>query len=237
MTKEELQRGVSRLLGEYTELVVDYGHGRETPGKYYEFTDHGGLICREWITNRMTAARVIKAMVNAGRRVFDVVADRYWEADDVNAPDWSWMKLESSDPPLSARCRRANKHPDGLGISFHSNAVGYSNKGPSLSARGATMYTSPGNTDSDIIAEWLYIEFVWAFAKQPVFMRKGDLRDGDHDMEARFAMLTKTAGTWVLPEMLFFVNIDDARFLLSDQGQKVISRAYVDALLPFVQAA
>ncbi len=237
MNKEQLLRGVSLLMNSYTELVVDYGHGRETPGKYYEFADHDGLVCREWITNRMTAARVIEQMVNSGRRVYDVVADRYWTEADVNAPDWGWMKLESSDPPLSARYRRANEHRHGLGISFHSNAVGYSNKGPSLSARGGCIYTSPGNTDSDVIAEWMYIEFVWAFAKESVFIQKGDLSDGDHDREARFAMLTKTAGTWVLPEMLFFVNIEDARFLLSDHGQRVISGAYVDALLPFVEKA
>ena len=65
-------------------------------------------------------------------------------------------------------------------------------------------------------------------------MLDGDTRDGDHDMEARFWMLTKTKAPAVLGEMLFFVNIDDARYLMSEHGQQVIAQAYFDGIVGYL---
>jgi len=212
---------------------IDYGHGEDTPGKRYKFTDHGGLECREYMTNRMTAARLIKLLVEADIPVFDVVANRTWEKSDVRAADWCWHKLEQSDVPLATRVARANRRTRYLVLSIHSNAVGYKNVGPSLDARGACFYTSRGQTGSDIIADAMHDAFTTAFLREPVYVRRGEMDDGDHDYEANFYMLKKTVGYAVLGEVLFFVNIDDARYLLSDHGQDVIARAYFDAVESF----
>ena len=217
----------------YTTLVLDYGHGSDTPGKRYRFTDHDDFECREYMTNRLTAAILIPMLVEKGYRVYDCVADRYWTADDIQG-DWCWHQLEQSDVPLSIRTLRANRISRSMVLSLHSNAVGYSNVGPSLKPRGGVMYTSPGETRSDAIAEALWHSFTKAFEDEPVFMRGGDTRDGDHDMEARFWMLTKTRAPAVLGEMLFFVNIDDARYLMSEHGQQVIAQAYFDGIVGYL---
>ena len=50
-------------------------------------------------------------------------------------------------------------------------------------------------------------------------------------------MLTKTVAPAVLGEMLFFVNIDDARYLMSDHGQDVIAHTYYSGIAPYIRAA
>ena len=219
----------------YEGIVVDYGHGIDTPGKYYKFTDHQGFECREWITNRMTAARFIKFCVLDNRAHYDCVADKVWTRTEVLASDWSWKKLYQKDVPLATRAARANTRSRWPLLSFHSNAIGYANEGPSLNARGGCMYTSPGQTAADKIAESIYSAFVKSFKSEPVFMQRGDLSDGDHDREARFSMLTKTIAPAILGEMLFFVNINDARYLMSARGQDVIAYAYYTGIAPYIR--
>jgi hypothetical protein len=216
-------------------VVVDYGHGEDTPGKRYKFTDHGGLECREYMTNRMTAAHLIRLLVLlAGVPVYDCVAGRMWEAKDVQEAGWCWHRLEPRDTPLSTRVRRANERPSWLVVSLHSNAVGMVNEGPSLPARGGVIYTSRGQTSSDEVATAVHKAFVEAFEDEPVSMRHGDWSDGDPDEEADFYMVRKTRGACILGEMLYFVNVDDARYLLSEWGQQTIAWAYYEGLLPFL---
>lgn len=218
----------------YEAIVIDYGHGAETPGKRYRFTDYGNFECREYITNRITAALLIEKLLRAGHRVFDCVAKREWTLADLDA-SWSWGRLEQRDIALASRVMYANSIPHSFVLSLHSNAVGYKNVGPSLTARGGSMYTSPGQTKSDEIAEILHMTFTDAFQDEPVFMLKGQMQDGDHDYEARFTMLTKTKAPAVLGEMLFFVNIHDARYLMSRTGQEVIAQAYYDGVSAFLE--
>lgn len=219
---------------QYPGIVIDYGHGKQVAGKYYVFTDHNDFEVREWITNRMTAARVIRLCVLGNRPHYDCVADKIWTREEVLSPDWGWERLCADDIPLSTRTNRANQRPDWIVLSLHSNAVGYTNKGPSQSARGGVMYTSPGQTDADPIAQSIHNAFVRAFGSEPVHMRSGDTRDGDNDMEAKFWMVRKTKGPAVLGEMLFFVNIDDARYLMSSHGQDVIAHAYYGGVAAFI---
>ena len=221
----------------YDGVCIDYGHGEDTPGKRYRFTDHDDFECREYMTNRITAARLIKLLLESGRRVYDIVADKEWKLEDVQAADWCWHKLEQSDVGLSARVAVANKRPSWLVVSTHSNAIGYQNVGESLSARGACFYTSPGQTASDEVSEALHWAFVKAFEGEPVHVRRGEMKDGDHDYEANFFILRKTRGSAVLGEVLFFVNYEDARYLMSAHGQAVIAQAYYDGVAPFVRLA
>lgn len=220
----------------YDAIVIDYGHGQDTAGKRYTFLTHGGLECREYKTNRMTAALLIPMLLDSGVKVYDATARREWRKQDIDA-GWCWHSLEQKDTSLGARVRYANSIPNSFLLSLHSNAVGYANKGPSQNARGGCMYTSPGNTASDGIAEDLYQAFTRVFDGEPVFMQKGDTSDGDHDREARFYLLTKTRQPAVLAEMLFFVNIDDARYLLSSRGQEVIAKGYFDGVSQHLRRA
>ena len=220
----------------YSAIVLDYGHGGQDPntgeyltpgGKQYRFTDRiPNLWIGEGITNRQTAARLIALLLQSGVRVLDCVARREW----TTAP--AWTDLEQADVPLQDRVDYCNKHADTLVLSLHSNAVGETIEGPSRSARGVAVFTSPGKTAADGIATALDAAFREAFEGEPVSVRSGDWSDGDVDREANFKMLRGPKAPAVLVECLFFTNLVDAEYLLSPRGQDVIAGAYLEGVLP-----
>ena len=222
---------------QYTGVVIDYGHGGildgeyQTPGgKQYTHTDASPpLFIGEGISNRMTAARLIRLLLDAGIPVVDAVAGR----ELVTSPE-CFHSLEQRDISLSARVAVANRYPSHLFVSLHSNAVGNVIRGASQSARGAVIYTSRGQTSSDTVATSLHNAFAEAFEGEPVKMRRGDFSDGDPDEESGFYVLRKTKGSAVLGEILFFTNLLDARYLLSSSGQDVIAGAYFNGIAPFL---
>jgi N-acetylmuramoyl-L-alanine amidase len=219
-------------------VVVDYGHGGVINGVYqnptskqYTFTDHGDFFIGEGITNRKTAVHLIRKLLEAGVRVWDCVAQKEW----LEAPE-CWHELEQSNVPLETRTSYANggERAKALFISIHSNAVGESLRGVSQAARGAVIFTSPGKTTSDDVATTMHEAFAEVFKSEPVSVRRGDWTDGDVDHEANFWVLRKTASSAILGEILFFTNIEDARFLSSSHGQERIAEGYFQGALPWL---
>ena len=220
----------------YTGLVLDYGHGGiidgkyQTAGKQYTFTDHDDYWIGEGVTNRKTAAFLIKLALRSEIRVWDCVARREW----TEAP--TWQELEQNDTSLGSRVAYANEgeRRGAIFLSLHSNAIGSSSTGPSQSARGVVMFTSKGQTQADPIAESITESFKVIVAPD-IPVRRGDRSDGDQDAEAQFYVLRKTVAPAILGEVGFFTNIDDARYLDSDQGQRRIARAYLCGIRPFLK--
>ena len=221
----------------YTGLVVDYGHGGmidgkyQTAGKQYTFTDHGDYWIGEGVTNRKTAAFLIKLALRSEIRVWDCVARREWTEPPT------WEELEQLDTSLGSRVAYANEgeRRGAIFLSLHSNAIGSSSTGPSQSARGVVMFTSKGQTKADPIAESITESFKVIVAPD-IPVRRGDRSDGDQDAEAQFYVLRKTVAPAILGEVGFFTNIDDARYLDSEQGQRRIARAYLGGIRPFLKA-
>jgi len=219
----------------YDGIVLDYGHGGmidgeyQTAGKQYTFTDYSDYWIGEGITNRKTAAYLIRYALEAGVRVWDAVARKEW----TEAPRWT--DLEQRDTSLSARVAYANALPQrrAIFLSLHSNAIGNSSVGPSQSARGVCFFTSVGQTTSDKIATSLNDAFK-AIVYPDMPIRRGDWSDGDVDYEAGFYVLKNTASAAVLGEIGFFTNITDARFIDSSEGQQRIARAYLTGVQPFI---
>ena len=212
----------------YDCLIIDYGHGGmidgvyQTPGgKQYHHTDvTPTLSLYEGVSNRMTALELARLALAAGVRVWDCVADRWLELP----LGCSRCDLEQTDVPLSARVRSANKHPGGLLISCHSNAVGNSIRGPSLPANGVDIYTSRGNTRADAVADTVFRSFGEHLAG--LRLRGGEYSDGDSDHEADFYVLRKTSMPAVLGEVGFFTNLGDAQFLAEPENHFWIGQAY-----------
>ena len=218
-------------------VVIDYGHGGVDGGQYkpsnskqYTFTDRTpNLWVGEGIINRCIAAKVIGRLINQGFVVYDAVAGKRWET----AP--TWMELEQRDVPLETRVAYANEKYRGdraVFVSLHSNAIGNSISGPSVNARGISIFTSVGQTESDSLADNLYE----AFKQNPLTgltVRRGDWSDGDEDHEANFYVLRNTLGPAVLVECGFFTNIDDVKALTSLEGQLQISKCYLHGLMWF----
>jgi len=207
-------------------LLIDYGHGGlindeyQTPGgKQYTHTDvDPPLTLYEGVSNRMSAAALMRLALNEGAPVFDVVADRWVTV----APQWH--DLEQRDVPLSARVRSANAHGRlSVLLSLHSNAIGNSIIGPSLAANGVDIYTSRGQTGADAVATDIFNAFK---SLNGLRLRGGEYTDGDPDHEADFYIVRKTVMPAVLGEVGFFTNLDDARYLANPHNHAAIASCY-----------
>ena len=191
-------------------VLIDAGHGENTPGKR---SPDGRLL-------EYAYAREIADMIVTGLRRIGVDAER--------------IVKESIDIPLSERCKRVNNVCKELGvsnvilISVHCNAAG---SGEWMTARGWEAWTTRGKTKSDALAECLY-----SAAEKYLYGMKirKDLSDGDSDKESDFYILKNTKCTAVLTENLFQDNKDDVEFLLSSEGKQTITRIHLDGIINYI---
>lgn len=132
---------------------------------------------------------------------------------------------ELEDLNLSERVKRANKIPDSLFVSVHSNA------GPE-SAHGFSVYTYHGESESDRYATIFARKFQEEF---PTIRIRSDYSDGDVDKESSFYVLKNTKMPAVLLENFFMTNEHECReYLMSDYGRKRIIRYIVEAIKEIV---
>lgn len=140
------------------------------------------------------------------------------------------MTREMYDQPvtddLAYRTDLANAYAAAAFISFHCNAA------ERADAVGAEVWTSPGQTDADSLAESVLNEF----EKQlpGLYLRK-DLSDGDGDKEARFYVLTQTDAPAILIEMGFITNPEEEAKLASDEYQFKVANCVVDGLVAWLR--
>ena len=208
-------------------ILIDNGHGSQTPGKFSplldnsmnigsEFTSKGRF--REWKYNRVIANQVV-----------DVLKDMKYDARLVVPED--------TDISLSERIRRINTicNKEGarnvLLISVHANAVG--NGSQWMDAYGWEAYSTRGKTKSDILADCLYKR-----ADTNVKGRKirEDWTDGDRDKEADFYIIKKAYCPAVLTENFFYDNKDDLKYLTSDEGVHAVCRTHVEGIVDYINS-
>ena len=124
-------------------ILIDAGHGIDTPGKR---SPDGSFL--EYLWNRQIADLVIARLVSKGVDAYLVVT-------------------ETNDISLRTRAMRVNRICDQVGtqnvllVSIHSNAAG--NGSAWMNAKGWSCYTTPGKTGSDEFAECFYDAFSRAF--------------------------------------------------------------------------
>lgn len=195
-------------------LILSAGHsGVNTKGEYLTNGKsffhkgqnfHNGGWFYEGVSNRRTADLLIQKLESRNVRCIKIY-------DEV------------LDTPLAERTRRANEihkqEPKSILLDLHSNAF-------NSKARGFSVFTSIGQTSSDLWAEKLidlYAKNVLPKFNSPV---RVDMSDGDKDWEARFWMLVQTNCYAILPEALFFDNLEDALILNNSNFLEV----YTDVL-------
>jgi len=199
-------------------VILDAGHGSLNPegvyttnGKYFIHptgTFHKGSTFFEGMFNRIIITNYLIPMLKEARIEYEVLYHDYL------------------DTPLEERTRRANligKKKKSFGISAHSNAA-------NSKARGFSCFTSPGRTKSDLIADKL-LEEVKGISKEYGFTMRYDFSDGDGDWEARFWMLVKTDMPFILPECLFFDNLEDAKILMNVNFQKAYAKCLFNTIV------
>lgn len=192
-------------------ILIDNGHGENTPGKR---SPDGKL--REYAYTREIAERIVSELRKRG-----------YDAERV--------VKEDTDVSLKERARRVNEVCKKYGssnvilVSVHCNAA--ANFGWSK-ARGWSAYTSKGKTKADVLADKLYESARMILTGQRI---REDRSDGDPDWEEGFYVLTKTKCPAVLTENFFQDNMDDVAYLLSDAGKQAIVDVHVDGIINYIK--
>lgn len=210
-------------------VLIDNGHGIDTPGKCSP-----DFRLREYQKSREIARGLQIALLE----------------HDIEA---RLLVPEDKDISITERCRRVNEFCNAYGkdkvivVSIHCNAAGADGKWKS--AGGWSVYTSPGKTKADDLATELwnaanvslkdYIERFPLLQAQGAYDSKqkpmrADWSDGDPDYEARFGILVNTKCPAVLTESLFQDNKADCDFLLSEEGTKAIVELHTNGILNYI---
>ena len=126
----------------------------------------------------------------------------------------NWEEEETDD--LSYRTALANNWGTDIFISLHCNSAENEN------AKGYEIWTSPGDTLSDMLANCIYGEIAEEFPDRP---RRNDYSDGDTDKEARFFVLIHTEAPASLIETAFISNSEEASLLADVAWQERYARA------------
>jgi N-acetylmuramoyl-L-alanine amidase len=188
--------------------VLDNGHGGVIDGVYQT----KGKRSPDWEQGVLYEGAFNRWIVNG-------VIERL---DKLNKP-YFHVSPELEDISLSARVERANKIYSKNGkntylLSIHANAGG---------GTGWEIFTSPGQTSSDKIAE----EFAKGFKNDLPIKGRMDMSDGDMDKEAKFYVLTKTIGPAILVECGFMDNKEDYKKLWDKCFREKVINSIVDTIL------
>lgn len=194
-------------------ILIDNGHGENTPGK----RSPDGMF-REYSYAREIAENIVRELISRG-----------YDAERI--------VRENLDVPLAERARRVNEICGKYGtrnvilVSIHCNAAG--NGSQWMNARGWSAYTSKGNTKADMLASCIYKA---AADKLPAGTKiRSDWSDKDPDWEENFYILTKTKCPAVLTENFFQDNKEDVEFLNSAEGKQAIIALHVEGIIKYIE--
>ena len=195
-------------------VLLDNGHGNDTPGKRSPMLYDGRRLFEYSWT----------------REVVDIIARML---TDEGIP-YRLVTPEVWDVPLRERCQRANRYAEwarrqGLSailLSVHVNAAG---KGDVWKeAYGWSAYTSRGTTNADALATNLY-EAASAIFPEGTKLRR-DFSDGDADQEAGFYVLKHTTMPAVLTENFFMDCRKECVWLMTDEAKELCARVHVEGI-------
>ena len=200
-------------------ILIDPGHGHNTPGKR---SPDGKFL--EYAYNREIARRIVSDLTDRGYNAQLLVS-------------------EDNDISLEERVRRVNEicltyepsfpsptgHPNVILISIHVNAAGNGTKW--LNATGWSVYTCKGQTASDKLAECLCQAAIKNFPGRRI---RTDMSDGDMDWEEGFYILRKSLCVAVLTENFFMDSRDDIEYLQSRAGKQAVVDTHVEGIVEYL---
>jgi N-acetylmuramoyl-L-alanine amidase len=200
-----------QLLSSTMKILIDNGHGIETPGKR---SPDGRFL--EYQYNRLIASHVTASLMDCGY-------------------DAQLIVPETSDISLAERCLRVNAVCDEDGasnvllISIHVNASG--SDGKWHSASGWSAFTTPGITRADMLAFDLYEAARKYLVGQKIRQYNGPK---EPDFEENFYILRHTRCASVLTENMFQDCRKDVEFLLSDEGKNALTQLHVEGICKYL---
>jgi N-acetylmuramoyl-L-alanine amidase len=186
-------------------IILDAGHGKETPGKRWTF---GDKTLYEWEYTRELSKRI--------KTVCDQLNIKCIQAN-----------TDETDPSLTARANNINKivrQEAELGnqclmISLHGNASAKHD------ATGWEVFSTVGTTNSDKFANIMCKEFSKVFP---------DKRLRGHK-EKNFTVLYKCACPCVLTENFFYDYKPDFDIMTSEEGLQKITDLHVWSICDYIE--
>lgn len=220
-------------------VLVDAGHGVDTPGKCSPDASlgllHSPYYFREYSYAREIACGLVDLLTFSGVTAFLLVK----ENEDIS--------LKERTNRIKAYCRTYGAE-NIIVISIHVNAAKSDHKWHD--ARGWCCFTSPGKTASDDFATCLYKAAEEELVKRTYGHPYGntfgpgkqkpirsDWSDGDPDQEAKFWMLTQHPATAVLSENMFQDTKADVAWLKSDEGKGAIMNLHLTGILNYIKTS
>ena len=181
-------------------IILDAGHGNNTPGKRSPVWQSGTPQIFEWSYNRKITTAINKALPT----------------------DTIILVPEDSDVPLIERVRRANEISRQFGtnntllVSVHLNAF------TTPTPRGWEIHTIKGNTPSDTFADIFHTNAQKILQPDNIPIRNKFKND--------FYILKNTICPAVLTENLFMTNEKDCIYLNSEIGFNNIVKLHIDSI-------
>ena len=195
-------------------ILFDNGHGVNTAGKRSPKGGKYGVLY-EWKYAREIARPLVDRLKKLGY-------------------DAELVVTEDNDVSLGERCRRVNSWCDKLGaknclfVSIHSNASSNCLTWQKPSGWCEFVYTKASSA-SKRLAQCLYDE---AYKRG----LKGNRSVPDcRYWTANFYVLKNTKCPAVLTENMFYDNIEDYEFLLSETGRETIIDLHIDGIVKYIK--
>jgi len=204
-------------------VLLDSGHGGiingqyTTPGKRSPIYEDGKQLF-EGVYNRSIVKLIREKLITLGISGLEII--------NVASGDWIL--------PLGVRVNTANREWDRLNrpaaiyISIHGDAAGDGINWHAAS--GISVYTSKGQTKSDVFASILIdkLDDIVTGVKW-----RTDETDQDKDKEENFYVLKNTNMPAVLSENGFMTNYAECKRMLTLDWQKTIANAHVNAIVAY----
>ena len=201
-------------------ILIDNGHGLNTPGKR---SPDGQFL--EAIYNREIAKRIVAELQNKGYDAELLVP----EEEDISLKER--VRRVNAACSASSSCPAPTGHPNVILISIHVNAAGNGSKW--TNSTGWSVYTCKGQTASDKLAECLCEAAIKNFPGKRI---RTDYSDGDSDWEENFYILRHTMCPAVLTEN-FFMDGLDLEFLQSRVGKQAIVDTHVEGIIDYLSSS
>jgi len=199
---------------DYPVVLIEAGHGGIIDGVYQT----SGKRSPEWPDGRqLFEGEFNRDIRNRVCRYMDLVGISYVRIADTE-----------EDVPLRDRSDEINDYYYNVNkkcfvCSIHANAGG---------GTGMEIFTSPGLTDADPMAERMILRMHHDF---PELRLRADTSDGDHDKEARFHMVTRTRPPAFLIECGFMDTLEpDCELMMSNEGRDRFAKSIFYGLVEIV---
>lgn len=138
--------------------------------------------------------------------------------------DVSYTRKDDRFIELAERAAMANRTMPDLFLSIHCNSS------DRRSASGFEVFTSPGQTASDVAATCVFMDYAKRF---PAKLKRIDDADGDPDKEANFAVLRLSKMPALLFELDFISSPEVEAWLREPANQQAMAEALCDGVLHY----